>query len=117
MTETKVESLSVGQVLWLVPYDKRMGNPHEVTVTKVGRKWAEIDERHVRVNIETMAAKCGDYSRGTCYVDRVAWEREQERQATWDKFHGAIRNSYRAPNGVTADQIREAAKTLNIVLA
>jgi hypothetical protein len=38
--------LTVGQLLYYVPHDTRWSKPQFVTVTKVGRKWAEMD-RHL----------------------------------------------------------------------
>lgn len=48
--------LTVGQKLWLVPMERHYGQPCEVVVTKIGRKWASISGyyRGTRIDINTL---------------------------------------------------------------
>lgn len=53
-TETQsAEKLVVGMTLLYVPNDLRRGEPREVTVTKVGRKWADTSIR-LRISVTTL---------------------------------------------------------------
>lgn len=53
--------LQVGQQLWYVPNDSRRGEARFVTVTQVGRKWAQISPTS-RISIETLAVDAGRLS-------------------------------------------------------
>jgi hypothetical protein len=107
-------ALSVGQKLWFVPYEHRRNPPHDVTVTKVGRKWATLDNGH-RIDVETWQADGGDCSSpGKCYPDRAAWENEQDRQAAWNVLRRAVGDTWRPPAGVTVEGVVEAMRLLGI---
>lgn len=63
MTEelrTSDQKLVPGMQLYLVSNSNRTA-PKFVTVTKVGRKWATIDDRH-RVDLKTLEVESGGYS-------------------------------------------------------
>ncbi len=97
--------LQVGQKLWFVPKNGS-GTPHEVTVEKIGRKWASIGRRG-RINLETLAVDGGEYSSpGQCYEDRAAYETKVELQAAWSSLQNKFRYQWAVPDGVTMDAIR-----------
>ena len=103
--------LTVGQKLWCVPSQRR-GSPHEVTVEKVGRKWANIGYRD-RIDIETLRIDGGEYSSpGTCYVSKQAYEDEIKLGQAWEAFRRSI--DYSTPKGITIERIQEAQKILGI---
>lgn len=110
----------VGQVLWLnCPERYRASGP--ITITKVGRKWAEychLDERgrqfrRGKFSMETGYVDCGGYTP----VDKVwpseeaytAWEVRLE---TWRKLRDWM--SRGAPASVTTQDICAAAKLLGM---
>lgn len=63
-----------GQTLWLVPSRYRhSGEPREVTITKVGRKWLTLNNGY-RAAVDGLALDGGEYSSpGVCYLTREAW--------------------------------------------
>lgn len=104
--------LQVGQKLWFVPNDRRSCAPYEVTVEKIGRKWASIGRRG-RINLETLAVDGGGYSSpGQCYEDRAVYEAKVALQAAWSSFQNKVRHQWRVPDGVTMDTIRVADSAL-----
>ena len=103
---------AVGWKLWYVPI-RRHGEPCEVTVTKIGRKWAELDNHH-RLNMETMMVMRGDYHCGDCHASQAEWEAQQERHKIWRVFRDNI--DYAPPGDVTTDAIRQAAALLGIAM-
>ena len=109
--------LQVGQKLWYVPHrHHRRGEPYEVEVTKVGRKWATVGEgwRQERIDLETMQADGKGYSSpGTCYLSREHYETEQERLAAWSQLTKALQYS-RCPAGVTTEGIKQAMQLLKV---
>lgn len=105
--------LTVGQQLWCVPRDKRRG-PYEVTIEKIGRKWATLDEWDTRINIETLSVDGGrDLSQAQCYLSREEWEDEVKINEAYSKLRSAI--GYGNPcKGVTLDDIRRVVDILRI---
>lgn len=100
--------LHVGQKLWMVYNDIRRGQPREVTVTRVGRKWADIDVYKTRVAVDTL---CIDPDRGLsrtgrCYLSRDAYEAETMLVQEWNDFAGRV-SMGRPPQGMTVERIRE----------
>jgi hypothetical protein len=108
-------TLSVGQKLWYVPYERR-GKPCEVVVKTIGRKWAGIDSGLDRVDMKTLIVDGAGYSSpGRCYLSRAEWEADVALEvawgALWRDVHAA---SYRCPDGVTVENIQAARKLLRI---
>lgn len=104
--------LQVGQKLWFVPRDSRRGEPYEVTVEKIGRKWAQIGRRG-QVDVVTMSVDGGNYlSPGQCYENRAAYEAERALQAAWCDFRKKVDRSWAPPDGATMDAIRAASAAL-----
>jgi len=103
--------LTVGQELYFVP--TRSGtSPYSVTVKKVGRKWAELNDRH-RIDIETLYADGGKYiSPGRCWLSRAEYDAEIDRQAAWKELFVFMQNLYHAPNGVSESSIQMVLELL-----
>ncbi len=95
--------LFVGNSLWWVSnYNAK--TQEAVTVTKVGRKWATLSNRH-RINVDTMAVDGGEYvPPGRCYSSRAAYEQEAMASAAWDALRRDIQDAKR-PDHVTMDKI------------
>ena len=105
------KTLEVGQELWYAPNDTRY-EAKAVTVTKVGRKWATLDNYN-RVDMETMEIDGGGYSSpGTCYLDRKVYEEQCRADKLLTKFYRKL--GYYVKQGVTAEDILQAAKLLRI---
>lgn len=98
--------LVVGQELWWVPSNLRASDPHCVKVTKVGRKWATLDNWE-RIEMTTLHADGGQFtSPGRCWLSQAEYEAERDRQKLWSEFRIMTRDMWRAPDGVLADEIR-----------
>lgn len=110
-------TLTVGQTLWYVPhqrYESGRDRGTEVTVIKVGRKWADLNRGIPRISIQTMQADGGQYSSpGRCYLSRDEWLAEITLNAIWRDFASRI-GGQSPPDGVTEDAIRQAAELLHI---
>lgn len=108
--------LTVGQKLWYVPSDSRYaGQACEVTVERIGRKWANISHGY-RIDLADWWVDGGQHSSpGRCYASKEAWDDEGHRQKAWRAVREGF--GYRgAPPGITIDAIYQAAALLGIEL-
>lgn len=102
--------LSVGQKLCFVGTHRYNKGPTEVTVTKIGRKWAYLDNGE-KIDSVTLWADGGQYgSPGRCWLSEHDWMQEQERCRLWLELHKRL--SFRPPDGVSIDTIRQASAML-----
>ena len=110
-------NLAVGQVLWFVPSQRGGGGqPREMTVRKIGRKWAAISSRaadEYRISLETLDADGGDYmSPGTCWLSQAEHEASQRASVAWRAFVRDVEYKSTPP----MDTITEAARLLDVTL-
>ena len=102
----------VGQKLWFVWSERRIGEPREVTVEKVGRVWATLDN-HRRCDA-TGKVDGGQYqSPGHCYVSREVYELEQSRLNAWWKFKRGLEHK-QMPESLTIEALAQIATSLEI---
>jgi hypothetical protein len=108
-------TLTIGQKLWFVP-DRRSGMAREVTVSKIGRKWASLDTwGDLRIDVSTLQADGRGYSSpGRCYFSHAAWEAEVALDAAWTALWRDMHDTYRRRDGVTVENIQAARKLLNL---
>lgn len=108
-------TLAVGMRLFLVP-SGRCGQPHEVVIERIGRKWAYLGGKNGRVDMDTLAVDGGQYSSpGQCYGSREEWEAETERGKAWTLLRRNM--PYSPPAGVDTPDIKAAAGLLGINIA
>jgi hypothetical protein len=114
MGDNKLKKLKVGQKLFLV---RNYGPSIEVEIEKVGRKWAQLDNRY-RINIETMCVDGGGgNSPGRCYFSEVEYRQKVESDNFWRNFIRKVNQyNWNTPSGITVDDMRDAAKILKINL-
>lgn len=109
--------LEVGQKLWFVrehQFRKGGSGGNECYVTKVGRKWAELNNGE-RIDMVTMRADGRGYSSpGKCYLSHREHKTETELRQLWTDFHRRL--CHLPPDGISADDIRRAAEILKINL-
>jgi hypothetical protein len=103
-----------GQKLVYVPHDTRRAQPHEVTVERVGRKWAYLAGNQGRID-DALVVDGGNYSSpGRCYGSWQEYEETTELAKAWNEFWRAIQNRHKCPDGVTVEKISRARAILNI---
>lgn len=108
--------LEPGQTLWFVP-ERHYGKQHEVTVGKVGRKWAYVEKsRYDRIDVKTLSMYSGDSHTGKCYPSQADWETHRATQEIWTRFWTKVRDTWRVPTGVDTEKVRQAAEILGIEL-
>ena len=106
-------SLQVGQELWFVYRERRRGAPCIVIITKVGRKWAQLNYGGYRVNVDTLKVDGAGYtSPAQCWLTREAWEDEVNRQDAWSKLRGYFDHRWQAPDGLPTEKIEEILAAL-----
>lgn len=108
--------LIVGQQLWFVYADKRRGDPRYVTVTKVGRSYAEVDDLRYKIRLDDLTAENPKYgSPGQCHVSKEAWEAANTLRAAWRSFLDAAgRYGWDPPASVTLADIEQAKRLLGL---
>lgn len=107
--------IQVGQKLLVYKTDRRYRDnpPREVTVEKIGRKYATIDHGR-RVNLETMFIDCGHFTPDErCYLSAEDRQNELDLEAAWHRLSDAVRRRHRSPTS-NIDSIRQAAVLLNL---
>jgi hypothetical protein len=107
--------LQVGQTLVFVPSSRR-GQPTEVTVTKVGRRWADIEPPYIgRVDIDTLSVDGGNHSSpGRCYLSMEDYETEKATNQAWLDFWRTIDRKHSRPKGVTVEVIHNVVEILGL---
>lgn len=93
----------------------RSRGPREVSVVKVGRKWAEIDIRGYRIDKDSLFIDGHGYtSPGRCYLSRDEFEASDMLEKSWSQIRGFIDRQYRVPDGLTLEKVQEIARLLCI---
>ena len=108
-------ALKVGQTLWFVPSATWRGVSREVTVTKVGRKWASLND-NARVSVATMWIDGGEYSSpGRCWPSAEVYENWCKCTDAWTELRRRI-SWGDPPQDMTVERVREAAAILGVAL-
>jgi hypothetical protein len=105
-----------GQKLWFVSSQRHGGEPREVTVGKIGRKWATISSGADRIDRETLVADGGQYiSPGRCYLSQQAYEDAKRLSDDWRAFTTDVEKTrWHVPPGVTPETIAHVRAILNL---
>lgn len=100
-----------GQKLWFVGDHRYHGHDFqiEVSVEKVGRKWAILDNG-ARVNIKTFRTD----SFAKCYLSKEDYEEERNLNNAWYDLVKKVRGWGPVPDGVTEDDIKKASELLKL---
>lgn len=106
---------SVGQKLWFVCSMRRQPG-HEITVSKVGKKWVYFDNDRRRFGMTSMRCDPDMGGSGRVYYTRESHEAEVERETLWRKFVQGVSRQWLPPDDLTNEDIRELAKRLDIKL-
>lgn len=106
--------LKPGDTLVFVASDRRDEGPYNVTVERVGRRWAYLSNCE-RIDLGTMWAEVGAFGpAGRCYRSLAEYEEKVAVARAWQKFRTGYGISYLLPAGVTVADIREAARLLRL---
>ncbi len=106
--------LKVGDVLWLQS-GARHTSSEEITLTKVGRKWACFDQAGSRFDMKTGEVDGGNYSSwGQVYASKAFADTERRRLRVWSRIkHGM---GYTPGEDVTLSRVMRAADLLGIFI-
>lgn len=106
----------VGQSLWYVPEDRPWEKPRYLTVTKVGRKWLELDEAGLKACQLTLKCdrKNSPHNPGRCWLTKADYERYLKRHGAWRHFRRQVQDRWTAPESVTLEQILAASDLLRL---
>lgn len=105
-------TFEIGQTVFYTDNDRK-GRIYPSKVESIGRKWVNLEKHAGRFDKETMLLDGGQYSSpGKVYLSEEVYRNELAVEDLWKKFREAY--TYRAPEGVTVDNIREAARLLKL---
>lgn len=111
-------SLTVGQTLWYVPqysYRPDKGG-YEVTIEKVGRRWATLANNQGRIDRDTLHVDGRGYSSpGRCWINRDHYEKHKRAASVWAEFARQVWTKS-LPSNITEENIRQAALLLKLEL-
>jgi len=103
----------VGQKLWFVSSQNRV-QESEVTVSKVGRVWAHLDNGYRCDHFGEVDG--GVYSSpGRCYVNQEAYQLAQDRKNAWAKFKRDLEYKH-MPESLTIETLAQISATLDLKL-
>jgi hypothetical protein len=112
------EKLKVGQKLWLVPNRLPNNYAREITITKVGRKWATGDEVPFghKIDAITWVPECrsGYAPTFALYESKSHYDSEIELNRARSLFKSNVNNNI---NAMTLTQIAAANKLLGFEAA
>lgn len=114
----KAQPFEVGQKVWInMTHGRRDPSLTEAIITKVGRKWVDLDQHHLgRFDCGTMQLDGGRYgSPGKVYLSPEVFNQEVLTQRLWSELSRRI-PSGSPPEGMTIDKIRQVAALLGIPL-
>ena len=100
-----------GDKLWLVTSYQ---GDREITVGKLGRKWAATDNRRWRLNLDTMQVFDGAYHVGMCYPCEAAYREQEALRDAWEEFRAQVRLTVGVPDGMTLKSIAAAMAWLGV---
>ena len=104
----------VGQKLF-VALERGHGQSREMTITKIGRKWLELDGGGYRAAIDGLFIDGNGYSSpGQAYLSEAAYSEFCEAQSAWSSFANTVRHTYRKPDLATAEKIKQAREILGL---
>lgn len=102
--------LQEGQKLYLkysVYSNRSKLPPREVTIEKVGRKWAYLLDTDYRIDINTLRIDGGNYlSPGRCYLTLAHYENEVLQYRIWNIFRNTIHNRINPPKNLTPERMK-----------
>lgn len=103
--------MNVGQTLYWSP-SRGHGQKGEVSITKVGRRWIELDNGY-RIDKQTMRADGKGYSSpGCCFLSEADYETTLKLNLAWREFRLLVERTFSVPDGVTFSQIENARRAL-----
>ena len=107
------ETLKVGDKLIYRPRDSRQKQA-EVTVVKVGRKWAHLEPSYYgRADKETGVVDGGNYSSPATVMTEAALLNEQYRAIQWGIVREAIQYKWSPPHWLTNEDLDRIAAILS----
>jgi len=111
MGTTKIK---VGQKLWWVPRWRSYEPACWVEVTKVGRVYATISFKNIRIRLTNLESVNQDSYRdaGRCYVDKEAHEAREKVMQMWCEIRTEMHKG--CPDDVTVEQVEAAGQLLGL---
>ena len=114
-----LKGVVVGQQLWFIPNDIRPDGrgeqPRFMVVTKVGRKWLQLEGFSRRASIETglvFEGNAGEWCHGQCYVDRDAYQADADLTKAWREFRERVERLQSVPELVTQEWLVESRRVI-----
>lgn len=105
---------NIGDTFWYVPLHR--GTPHVVTVTRVGRKYFQVEGERVReFEIDTGREK-SSYPSGKLYASQEDYEAHKALQATWNRLRREVESTYYRPAHLSIADMRNIAAVLGVNL-
>lgn len=109
--------LQVGQKLFYVSSSRWRTNPTRwLAITKVGRKWAYL-ENGDRVYVETLFVDGAGYSTpGRCYLTEEEYQKEKHKTECWRVLWNWVDARHQIPRETNIEAIQAAANALGVTL-
>jgi hypothetical protein len=110
-----VMQVEVGQKFFAVyPSYRQADDPRteEITVTKVGRKWAHFGEGWLTGRFEIEDGSID--GNGKVYASRAQWDQERAMETAWAAVRNKVSGMWRLPEHLTVADLAELKRLLLI---
>ncbi len=105
----------VGDTVFLVYDERRRGLGREVQITKVGRKWIDINNGQHRIDRETLRIDGRGYSSpGRVWRTKEEYEDHAKTSQLWSSLKRFVYDNHQIPQGVTKEKILQASALLGM---
>jgi hypothetical protein len=107
-------TVKLGQKLWFVPTGRSYA-AREITIEKVGRRWAYFDNGSKRCDVATLVVDAHGYAApGALFESEEIYKANISREIAFSSLRQRL--GYRPEQGVSEQDIRQAARLLGISL-
>lgn len=110
MNTPEQKQYSEGQQLFWVPSDRRDGPGKFVTITRVGRKYLELNN-HRKVYIESLKEVTQYGSGAKCFETKEEHDAIVRRESLWAELKNVV-SGYRIPDDITIEKLENALQAL-----
>ena len=111
-----VADFKVGDTVFVAFNERPTSRNTEAEVTKVGRKWVEIQNGRYRFNRDTLYIDGKDYGPpGRVWRTKEEYEDHAETSRMWSSLKRFVYDNHQIPQGVTKEKILQASALLGMI--
>jgi hypothetical protein len=107
----ETNEVKIGDVLYHVYADSRMGQSKEVTVLTVGKIWVTVEGLRHRFRKTDLRSETG---RSVLWLSKALYDSEKDHRDAWETLRSFVSRRTQPPAGVTTEAMRQALTLLKL---